>query len=138
MQTVIGNLDQWVSGDRLGAFRSARRTAIALVLAVATSASIFLPEARLRGAWFPSALLVGLAAIYAFANTLYFEWYSPPVSVMLLLALMIGTSVLASAAQTRLVDRGRPHLARAVGIGGDVLLALWLGTVSLAPLRIAV
>ena len=134
-EQIVDNLDHWVTGDRFGALRSVRRGALAVVLAAATAATLLWPAARRRGAWFPAALLAGLVAIYAFANTLYFEWYWPPVSVMLLLALVIGTTALVSATQTSLIDRGRRRHARALGVVGAVLLAIWLGTMSLSPLR---
>ena len=52
-------------------------------------------------------MLVGLATIYGVANTLYFDWYWPPVSVMFVLALIVGLVALVTAAQRRLLALGR-------------------------------
>ena len=52
-------------------------------------------------------MLFGLVAIYGIANTLYFEWYWPPVSVTLLLALIVGLTVLGTALRERLRGLGR-------------------------------
>jgi hypothetical protein len=134
LEQIAGNLDTWISGDRFGVF-AWRRWAIAALLAVATAATVALPAARRRGAWIPAAMLFGLVAIYGIANTLYFEWYWPPVSVTLLLASVVGLTVLGTELRDRLRGLAGERAARAVRLGGAATLVVWLAALSLAPLR---
>jgi hypothetical protein len=135
LEQIVGNLDNWVSADRLGGLHRLRRAAIATVLSAAGAATLLVPAARRRGAWMPIVLAIGLASIYAIANTLYFEWYWPPVSVTFLLAMIVGLATLVTAAQDRLLAIDRRRAAGAVVVAGAVLLALWLGAMSVAPMR---
>ncbi len=81
-------------------------------------------------------MLVGLVAIYAIANTLYFEWYWPPVSVMLAARADGG----AHRARERGAERLRGARARAQrasrgAASASPLLGVWLAVVSFAPMR---
>ena len=114
-EQIVGNLDHWVSADHFGVVPRLRRAAIGTILAGAAAAAALLPAARRRRAWMPIVMLVGLAAIYSVANTLYFEWYWPPVSVMLVLALIVGLVAVVTAAQSRLLALDRARLARVPG-----------------------
>jgi hypothetical protein len=134
IEQILGNLEGWLSGELFGG-GSARRVVLGSILAIALGAACLLPAARHRRAWMPSAMLIGLVAIYSIANTLYFEWYWPPVSVMLVLTVVVGSTSLVNAARERLLVSGRQRAANAVVAGAAVVLAGWVATVSLAPLR---
>jgi hypothetical protein len=135
LEQIVGNLDNWVSAERLGELHHVRRAAIGVVLLAAGAATLLVPTARRRGAWMPIVLLIGLVSIYAIGNTLYFEWYWPPISVMLLLAMVVGLATLVTAVSARLLALGRRRAARAVVAASAVLLALWLAAMSVAPMR---
>jgi hypothetical protein len=137
IEQVIGNLDGWISSERLGALGGARRFAVAAILALAAAGSVLPAPARRRRAWLPLALLLGVVAIYGLANSLYFEWYWPFADVMLLLALVVGLAAIEGSIHQRLRDQGRPRWALLSRGGAAALFALWMVALATTPLRYA-
>lgn len=116
--------DVWRPG-----LRDALSVMVWALLAAAALAGALTAQARRRSAWAPSALLLGILALYLVGNPMVFPWYWPHLFVPALLTILVGLPLLGESVGRGL--RARADRWRRLAAALPAALAVSIAAVSL-------